>query len=101
MTLFHCSVDPKRVQFFTSLSSPKVAKRGIFDEAFHHHLCTLNYPQTVCTTNIKERRNFEPHSPWVFFIIEVSIINVNKIIRTQENIAAENRNTQCVEMLLN
>ena len=57
MTLFHCSVDPKRVQFFTSLSSPKVAKRGIFDEAFHHHLCTLNYPQTVCTTNIKESKN--------------------------------------------
>ena len=58
MTLFHCSVDPKRVQFFTSLSSPKVAKRGIFDEAFHHHLCTLNYPQTVCTTNIKESITF-------------------------------------------
>ena len=57
MTLFHCSVDQKRVQFFTSLSSPKVAKRGIFDEAFHHHLCTLNYPQIVCTTNIKESKN--------------------------------------------
>ena len=47
MTSLHCPVEPKWVQFFTSLSSPKVAMRGIFDQAFHYHLCTLNNPQTV------------------------------------------------------